>query len=61
MVRFIQSKYMAEITIGNRIVGDGHPVFVIAEIGINHNGSMDVAKKLIELEVGECALAARLC
>ena len=39
---------MAEITIGKRIVGDGHPVFVIAEIGINHNGSMDVAKKLIE-------------
>ncbi|MEI6846643.1 MAG: N-acetylneuraminate synthase family protein [Chlorobiaceae bacterium] len=39
---------MAELTIGNRIVGDGHPVFVIAEIGINHNGSMDVAKKLIE-------------
>lgn len=38
---------MAEVTIGNRKVGDGHPVFVIAEIGINHNGSMDVAKKLI--------------
>ncbi|MEI8033129.1 MAG: N-acetylneuraminate synthase family protein [Chlorobiaceae bacterium] len=39
---------MAEITIGKRTVGDGHPVFVIAEIGINHNGSMEVAKKLIE-------------
>ncbi len=38
---------MAEVTIRNRSVGDGHPVFVIAEIGINHNGSMDVAKKLI--------------
>src|SRR5579883_1332211 len=35
------------IRIGNRMVGDGHPVFVIAEIGINHNGSLDVAKKLI--------------
>ena len=40
---------MAEVTIGNRIVGDSHPVFVIAEIGINHNGSMEVAKKLIEV------------
>ena len=39
---------MAEITIGNRKVGDGCPVFVIAEIGINHNGSLEAAKKLIE-------------
>ncbi|MCK6602114.1 MAG: N-acetylneuraminate synthase family protein [Bacteroidetes bacterium] len=38
----------AEIKIGNRWVGDGHPVFVIAEIGINHNGSLDIARKLIE-------------
>ncbi|AAM72061.1 MAG TPA: sialic acid synthase [Chlorobaculum sp.] len=30
------------------MVGDGHPVYVIAEIGINHNGSLEVAKKLIE-------------
>jgi len=30
------------------MAGDGHPVYVIAEIGINHNGSMEVAKKLIE-------------
>lgn len=36
---------MAEVALGNRMVGDGHPVFVIAEIGINHNGSMEVAKK----------------
>lgn len=39
---------MAEVTIGKRRVGDGHPVFVIAEIGINHNGSLEAAKKLIE-------------
>lgn len=39
---------MAEVKIGNRMVGDGHPVYVIAEIGINHNGSLEVAKKLIE-------------
>jgi N-acetylneuraminate synthase len=39
---------MAEVTIGNRKVGDGHPVYIIAEIGINHNGSLEVAKKLIE-------------
>jgi N-acetylneuraminate synthase len=35
-------------SIGGRLVGDGQPVFVIAEIGINHNGSLDIAKRLIE-------------
>ena len=38
----------AEIKIGDRMVGDGHPVYVIAEIGINHNGSLEVAKKMID-------------
>lgn len=36
------------VRIGNREVGTGHPTYIIAEIGINHNGSLDVAKKLIE-------------
>ena len=31
-----------------RSIGEGHPVYVIAEIGINHNGSLDIAKKLID-------------
>jgi len=39
---------MRSIKVGKIIIGDGHPVFVIAEIGINHNGSLDVAKRLIE-------------
>jgi len=37
-----------EITIGNHTLGDGHPTYVIAEIGINHNGSVQVAKDLIK-------------
>ncbi len=37
-----------EIIIGNRMIGDDHPTFVIAEIGINHNGSVEIAKKMIE-------------
>jgi N-acetylneuraminate synthase len=36
-----------EVKIGNRIIGDGHPAYIIGEIGINHNGSLDIAKKLI--------------
>jgi len=31
-----------------RSIGTGEPVYVIAEIGINHNGSLDIAKKLID-------------
>lgn len=36
------------IRIGNKFIGDGHPVYIIAEIGINHNGSLEDAKKLID-------------
>ena len=36
-----------EVKIGNKWVGDGHPVYVIADIGINHNGDIDIAKALI--------------
>jgi N-acetylneuraminate synthase len=42
---------MSEIKLGNRVVGDGYPCFVIAEIGINHNGDIDIAKKLIDVVV----------
>jgi N-acetylneuraminate synthase len=31
------------------MIGDGHPVYVIAEIGINHNGDPEIAKKLIDV------------
>jgi len=40
------------IRIGNRWVGDGERVYVIAEIGINHNGSLETAKRLIEEAAG---------
>jgi YrbI family 3-deoxy-D-manno-octulosonate 8-phosphate phosphatase len=34
--------------VGQRAIGDAEPVYVIGEIGINHNGSLDIAKKLID-------------
>ncbi|MGD0709383.1 MAG: N-acetylneuraminate synthase family protein [Anaerolineaceae bacterium] len=37
-----------EIKLGERLVGDGHPVFIVAEAGINHNGSVENAIKLID-------------
>ncbi len=38
---------MAELQLGNRTVGNGHPTFLIAEIGINHQGDVEIAKELI--------------
>ncbi len=37
-----------EVKIGNITVGDNHPCFIVAEIGINHNGSVKLAKKMID-------------
>lgn len=36
------------INLGPTSVGEGAPVYVIAEIGINHNGSMEITKKMID-------------
>ena len=43
---------MSTIKIGHQLVGDGQPCYVIAEIGVNHNGDIDLAKKLISVAVG---------
>lgn len=39
------------VRVGNHLVGEGHPCLIVAEIGINHNGSLDIAKKLIDAAV----------
>jgi N-acetylneuraminate synthase len=43
---------MSEVKLGNKMVGDGHPCYIAAEIGINHNGDLDLAKRLISVAVG---------
>lgn len=47
-VEAIACKNAPLIKLTNRIIGENHPVFVIAEIGNNHNGSLDKAYRLIE-------------
>jgi N-acetylneuraminate synthase len=42
---------MSAFRIGSRLVGDDQPCFIIAEIGINHNGDIDLAKRLISVAV----------
>ena len=36
-----------ELKIGKHIIGTGHPTYIIAEIGINHNGDIEIAEKMI--------------
>ena len=36
------------VKIGDRWVGDGYPTYVVAEIGINHNGELETAKRMIK-------------
>lgn len=38
-----------EIEIQGRKIGDGHPLFFIAEAGVNHNGSLELGKQLIKI------------
>lgn len=36
------------VKIGEQWVGEGHPTYVVAEIGINHNGDVEIAKQLMD-------------
>ncbi|MGV8108370.1 N-acetylneuraminate synthase family protein [Methanospirillum sp.] len=42
---------MNQIQIGSKNIGENCPVYVIAEIGINHNGDLTIAKSLIDAAV----------
>ena len=39
------------VAVGNKTIGVGEPVYVIAEIGINHNGDIEIAKQLMDVAV----------
>ena len=45
------------VTIGNKVIGENQSCFIIAEIGINHNGDIDLAKGLIDVAVKAGALS----
>ena len=42
---------MNPVKIGDFLVGDGYPCFIVAEIGINHNGEVETAMRLIDAAV----------
>ena len=39
------------IKVGDRAIGPGNPAYIIAEVGINHNGDLEVVKRLIDASV----------
>jgi N,N'-diacetyllegionaminate synthase len=48
-----------KLNIGGRTVGPGHPPYIIAEIGANHNGDMDLCRRLIDAAKAACADAVK--
>ncbi len=50
---------MAELKIGDRRIGDGEPPYIIAEIGVNHNGILALALELIDVAVDAGADAVK--
>jgi N-acetylneuraminate synthase len=45
------NKTVQTVQIGNKAVGEGHPTYLVAEIGINHNGELETAQRLIDAAV----------
>lgn len=40
---------MTMVEIANRPIGDGYPCYIIAEAGVNHNGSLELAERLVDI------------
>ena len=40
-----------KVSVGKKFIGEGEPVYIIAEIGINHNGDIKIAKQLMDVAV----------
>ena len=50
-----------KIKISNRLIGQGEPAFIVAEIGQNHNGDMKIAKGLIDQSASDGVDAVKFC
>lgn len=48
---FLDEKKPSPVKIANKLIGHDQPIFIIAEIGINHNGDLDLCKKMIDMAV----------
>jgi len=46
---FLEAKNPKPVSIGDKLIGPDQPIFMIAELGINHNGDINICKKLIDM------------
>jgi N-acetylneuraminate synthase len=47
-MEFVPRNACRQVSTGDLDLGDGHPVYFVAEIGINHNGSLEIARQLVD-------------
>ncbi len=59
IVIFFPMGKIAEISIGDRKIGDAYPSFIVGEIGLNHNGDINLAKDLINVAAAAGADAVK--
>ena len=52
-------KRAGHIRVGNRWIGPDEPCYIIAEVGLNHNGDLTLAKRLVDAAVEACADAVK--
>jgi len=52
-------RFNKKIKVGKYTIGTNYPVFIIAEAGVNHNGNIDIAKRLIDIAVEAKANAVK--
>lgn len=50
---------MRRINIGRKFIGEGEPVFIISEAGVNHNGDVDLAMRLVDVAANAGADAVK--
>ncbi len=50
-MKIVEGEKVARFRICNKLVGEGKPCFIIAEAGVNHNGDINLAKKLIDVAI----------
>ena len=43
-----RTRHVRLVRIGDRFVGDGQPVLIVAEAGVNHDGDLDEALRLVD-------------
>jgi sialic acid synthase SpsE len=47
------------MNVAGRVIGEGAPVFIVAEAGVNHNGDLELARRLVDAAADVAADAVK--